>query len=46
MEIVLNLCADMKAAHKDHVRGAWCAHGKALWGTNHKGGLRKKVILV
>lgn len=46
MEVVLNLCANKKAAHKNHGRGTWCAHDRALWGTNHKGGHREKVLLV
>jgi len=43
MEIILNLCVDKKVAHKDHARRAYHAHGRALWGTNHKGGHRKKI---
>jgi hypothetical protein len=27
MEVVLNLCANGEAVHKNHGRKAWCAHG-------------------
>ncbi len=43
MEAILNLCANGKTSHKDHVRRAWCAHG--LWEKNHKSGHRQEIIL-
>lgn len=45
METISNLCANKKNSHKYCARGAWCAHGSALWEMNHKGGCKKKVLL-
>jgi hypothetical protein len=36
MEIILNLCANLEVMHKDHVKGAWCAHVEGPWWMNHE----------